>query len=124
VATRGARGATAACSGFGFACNTTATFDVFYWLQVTNYGLLYVFFDSAPSGSNDIDVWDLCLHAQTASPIISWQRFSDESRREQAEKLFDRVRDLVRTNRSLLFEIARVLVCFDHIARVIEREVK
>jgi hypothetical protein len=34
----------------------------------------------------------LCLHAQTASPIISSQRFSDESRREQAEKLFDRVR--------------------------------
>jgi hypothetical protein len=34
------------------------------------------------------------------------------------------VRDLMRTNRSLLFEIARVLVCFDHIARVIEREVK
>ena len=95
-----ARGASAACGGFGFALKTAATFDVFYWLQVTNYGVLYVFFDSAPSGSNYIDVWDLCLHAQTASPIISSQRFSDESRREQAEKLFDRVHKRCMHNRS------------------------
>jgi len=71
-----ARGASAAFGGFGFALKTAATFDVFYWLQVTNYGLLYVLFDSAPSGSNYIDVWDLCLHAQTASPIISPQRLA------------------------------------------------
>jgi len=64
-----ARGASAACGGF--ALNTAATFDVFYWLQVTNYGVLYVLLDSAPSGSNYIDVWDLFLNAQTASPIIS-----------------------------------------------------
>ena len=63
----GARGALA-CSGFGFARNTDATFDVFYWLQVTNYGVLYVLFDSAPSGSNHIDVWDLSLDVQMASP--------------------------------------------------------
>jgi hypothetical protein len=74
-----ARGASAAFGGFGFALKTAATFDVFYWLQVTNYGVLYVLFDSAPSGSNYIDVWDLCLHAQTASTIISSQPFSDES---------------------------------------------
>jgi hypothetical protein len=48
--------------------------------------------------------------------IISCQRFSHESRREQAKKVFDSVRDLMRTNRSPLFEIARVLVCFDHTA--------
>ncbi len=30
--------------------------------------------------------------------------------------MFDSVRDLMRTNRSLLFEIARVLVRFDYIA--------
>ena len=65
------RGASAACGGFGFAPNTAAAFDVFYWLQVTNYGVLYVLFNSAPSGSNYIDVWDLFLYAQTASPIIS-----------------------------------------------------
>jgi hypothetical protein len=64
VATSGAR---AAC-GFGFARTTATTFDVFYWPQVTSYGLPYVLFDSAPSGSNYIDVWDWCLHAQTASP--------------------------------------------------------
>ena len=55
-----ARGASAACDGFGFAPNTAATFDVFYWLQVTNCDVL---FDSAPSRSNYIDVWDLCIHA-------------------------------------------------------------
>jgi len=71
-----ARGASASFGGFGFALKTAATFDVFYWLQVTNYGVLYVLFDSAPSGSNYIDVWDLCLHAQTASPIISSQRLA------------------------------------------------
>ena len=64
-------GASAACGGFGFALNTAATFDVFYRLQVTNYGVLYVPFDSAPSGSNYIDVWDLWFHNQTAFPIIS-----------------------------------------------------
>ena len=62
-----ARGALA-CGGFGFARNTTATFDVFYWFQVTNYGVLYVLFDSAPRGSNHIDVWDVFLHVQMASP--------------------------------------------------------
>ena len=83
----------------GFARNT-ATFDVFYGLQVTNYGVLYVLFNSAPSGSNYIDVWDLCLHAQTVSTIISSQRFSDESRRVQAEKLFDRARKSCTHNQS------------------------
>jgi hypothetical protein len=95
-----ARGASAALGGFGFARKTAATFDVSYWLQVTNYCVLYVAFDPAPSGSNYINVWDLCLHAQTASPIISSQRFSDESRREQAEKLSDRVRKSCTHNQS------------------------
>jgi hypothetical protein len=95
-----ARGASAAFCGFEFDLKTAATFDVFYWLQVTNYGVLYVPFDSAPSRSNYTDVWDLCLHAQTASLIISSQRFSDESRREQAEKLFDRVRKSCAHNQS------------------------
>jgi hypothetical protein len=40
VAARGA----SAFGGFGFALKTAATFDVFYWLQVTNYGVLYVLF--------------------------------------------------------------------------------
>jgi hypothetical protein len=45
--------------------------------------------------------------------------FSDQSRREQAEKLFDSVRCLMRTNRSRLFEIARVLVRLNHVARFV-----
>jgi hypothetical protein len=84
VAACGARGALA-CGGFGFARNTAATFDVFYWLQVTNYGVLYVFFDSAPSRSNHIDVWDLCLHFKLFRRSV----FSNESRQEQAKKLFE-----------------------------------
>ena len=70
MAARGVRGAPTR-GGFGFARNTPATFDVFYRLQVTNYGFLYVLFDSAPGGSNYIDVWDLSLHLQLASRVIS-----------------------------------------------------
>jgi hypothetical protein len=52
--------ACAACGGFGFARNTATTFDVFYWLQVTNVdGLL----NSAPNGPDYIDILGLCLHA-------------------------------------------------------------
>ena len=40
-------------------------------------------------------------------------------RREQAEKLFDSVRDLMRTNRSPLLQVSRVLVRFNHVARFI-----
>ena len=102
-------GASAACGGFGPARNTAATFDAFYWLQVTNYGLLYVLFDSAPSGSNYIDVWDLCLHAQTPPNYFVANVFSDDPRREQAEKA-------VSTNRLPLFELARVLARLDDVA--------
>jgi hypothetical protein len=62
VATSGAPGASAACGGF--ARNTAATFDVFYWLQVTNFDV--PLFDPAPNGLDYIDVWVLCLHAQNA----------------------------------------------------------
>ena len=54
-------GASAACDGFGFARNTAATFDVFYWLQVTNFDVLL---NSAPNRPDYIDIFGLCLHAQ------------------------------------------------------------
>ncbi len=70
-----------------------ATFDVFSRLQVTNYGLFDILFELAPNGSEHVDVWLWCILAQTVSPqFISWQRFSDESRRGQAEKLSRRSR--------------------------------
>ncbi len=54
-------GACAACDGFGFARNTAATtFDIFYWLQVTNFDVLL---NSAPSGPDYIDILGLSLHA-------------------------------------------------------------
>ncbi len=54
-------GACAACDGFGFARNTATTFDVFYWLQITNFDVLL---HSAPSGPDYIDILGLSLHAQ------------------------------------------------------------
>jgi hypothetical protein len=58
-------GACAACDGFGFARNTTTTFDVFYWLQVTNFDVRLL--NSAPNGPDYIDIVGLCLHAQLFS---------------------------------------------------------
>jgi len=52
------RDACAACGGFGLAANTPAAFDVFYWLQVTNFSLL----KSAPNGVYYIDIRRLFLH--------------------------------------------------------------
>jgi len=52
------RDACAACGGFGLARNTPAAFDVFYWLQVTNFSLL----KSAPNGVYYIDIRRLFLH--------------------------------------------------------------
>jgi hypothetical protein len=73
--------------GFGFAAaRPPAAFDISYWFQVTNYGVLYVLFDAAPSGSNHVDAWDLFLHSNCLPPIISSQGFSEERRREQAKK--------------------------------------
>ena len=58
------RGTWAACGGGGFVRDATAitTFDVFYWLQVTNFDVLL---NSAPSGPDYIDIVVLCLHAQS-----------------------------------------------------------
>jgi hypothetical protein len=55
-----ARGASASCGGFGFARNTATTFDVLYWLQVTNFDVLLN--SAPPNGLDYIDVWGLCLH--------------------------------------------------------------
>jgi hypothetical protein len=69
----GVRGASAACDGFGFARKTAAPFDVFYWLQVTNFDVL---FDSAsPKGANHFDVWDFGIHAKMASRLDRFDWF-------------------------------------------------
>ena len=62
--------------GFGFApTRSPATFDFLHWAQVANYGLFYILFESAPSGSNHIDVWDVFLHLQIASANYSVATF-------------------------------------------------
>ena len=57
-------GACAACDGFGFARNTATTFDVFSWLQVTNFDVSLP--QSVPSGPDYIDIviFVLRLHGQ------------------------------------------------------------
>ena len=86
VAARGARAAPPPVVGLGSPV-TPPTFDVFYRLQVTNYGVFYVLFDSPPSGSNPIDIWDLYLHAQMAFPdYFVATVLATSPRREQAEK--------------------------------------
>ena len=50
-------------AGFGFALNTATTFDVFYWLQVTNFDVL---FDSTPNRANHFHVWDFDIHGKMA----------------------------------------------------------
>ena len=47
--------ACAVCDGFGFARNTATTFDVLYWLQVTNFDVL-VLLNSSPNGLDYINV--------------------------------------------------------------------
>jgi hypothetical protein len=96
----GVRGA--ACDGFGLARNTATTFDVFYWLQVTNFDVFFdsvaprgadhfdilfdygvpnganhfdVLFDSAPNGPNHVDVWDFGIHVKNDVPIIAFDWF-------------------------------------------------
>ena len=53
--------ACAACGGFGFVSNTAA-FDVFFWLQVTNF--VVSLFDSAPNGPDHthVVIFVLCVH--------------------------------------------------------------
>ena len=81
-----ARGASPPVAGLDSPV-TPPTFDVFYRLQVTNYGVFYVLFDSPPSGSNPIDIWDLYLHAQMAFPdYFVATVLATSPRREQAEK--------------------------------------
>ena len=57
VAACGARAACAACAachGFGIARNTATTFDVFFWLQLTNFDVSLL--QSTPNGPDHIDV--------------------------------------------------------------------
>src|SRR5438093_6129902 len=59
-----ARGAIA-CGGFGFARNTAATFDVFFWLQVTNFQVTnFGLLKSAPNRADYNDIRRSVLHNQ------------------------------------------------------------
>ena len=60
----GTRAACAAGDGFGFARNTATTFDVFLWLQVTNFDVSLL--RSAPNGLDHIDIaiFGMFLHRQ------------------------------------------------------------
>ena len=57
-----ARTACAPCDGFGIARNSASTFNVFFWLQVTNFDVSLL--HSAPNGPDHthIVIFVLCLH--------------------------------------------------------------
>jgi hypothetical protein len=109
----GVRGASAACDGFRFARKTAAPFDVFYWLQVTNFGVLFdygaprganhfdVLFDSAPKGANHFAVWDFDIHAEMdlAGEFIAYPNYrtkvpSRQSRRANVYEVGSPLPDL------------------------------
>jgi len=73
VAACGDRSACAACDGFGIARNTATTFDVFYWLQVTNFDVPLLY--SAPNRADYIDILGLSLHCHLSLStfILGWQ---------------------------------------------------
>ncbi len=62
VAACSARAAWAACDGFGIARNTATAFDVFFWLQVTNFDVSLL--QSVPNGADYIDIFRFRLHNQ------------------------------------------------------------
>jgi len=54
----------AVCGGFRCARTTAAAFDIFYRLQITNFGLL----KSAPNGLNYMDIRRLFPHCHCRLP--------------------------------------------------------
>ena len=64
TATAFSRVALAVCGGVRCARTTATTFDIFYRLQVTNFGLL----KSAPNGLNHMDIRRLFLHGRCRLP--------------------------------------------------------
>ena len=77
--------ARAARGWFGFTLTAT-TLNVFSRLQVTNNGLLQTFFESAPNGSDHINVWLGSIFAQTASPVYLVATFLTRSPGESKPK--------------------------------------
>ena len=64
------RVARAVCGGFRCARTTATTFDIFYRLQVTNFGLL----KSAPNGLNYMDIRRLFLHGRCRLPDLLYSQ--------------------------------------------------
>ena len=62
--------ARAAGAGFRCARTTATTFDIFYRLQVTNFGLL----KSAPNGLNYMDIRRLFLHGRCRLPDLLYSQ--------------------------------------------------
>ena len=73
MAACGTRAACSARAGFGVARNTATTFDVFYWLQVTNFDVSL--FNPAPNGLDHIDIaiFGLFLHRQLFRSNVSFR---------------------------------------------------
>jgi hypothetical protein len=99
-----ARTACAPCDGFGIARNTATTFDVFFWLQVTNFDVSFL--HSAPNGPDHthIVIFVLYLHGPNFVGTFAFRMSNCPDKRKQS------------LARLPFLEIARVLVRFDHVA--------
>ncbi|SRR6266496_1098962 len=77
VAACTARGTCAARGGFGFARNTAATFDVFFWLQVTNFDVCLL--HSAPNRADYSHIRRSVVHCRFRIADLTQysQRFFD-----------------------------------------------
>src|SRR5262249_60404905 len=79
------------CAGLGFfnnAAKTAATFDVFFWLQVTNFDVSL--FCSAPNSADHIDI-DILVRHTHAALLKTYAVGQDNSalRRPISSKLLD-----------------------------------
>ncbi len=99
--------ASAACGGFGFARNTATTFDVFFWLQVTNFDVSLL--HSAPNGPDHTHIVIFVLGVHGPNYFVATFALQCPTDPINAN-IFSALP---------LFEIARVLVRFDHIASLI-----
>jgi hypothetical protein len=73
VAACGTRAARAARDGFGFARDTATAFNVFFWLQITNFDVSLL--RSAPNRPDHIDIgiFGLFFHRQLFRSNVSFR---------------------------------------------------
>jgi hypothetical protein len=99
-----ARTAFAPCDGFGIPRNAATTFDVFFWLQVTNFDVSLL--HSAPNGPDHTHIVIFVLWLHGPNYLVATFALGCPT---------DRINASIFSALPLL-EIARLLVRLDHVA--------